>query len=110
LTRTHVRAAALELPGTEEKSHFGKADFRVGNRIFATLPEKRRAVIKLTPDQQSILTAAEPAIFAALAGGWGRKGWTSIRLDACDLLPLKSALTTAWRNAAPQALRKDGSR
>ena len=31
------RQIALKLPGAEEGSHMGAADFRVGGRIFATL-------------------------------------------------------------------------
>ena len=101
-----VRRLALALPGAEEKSHFEKPDFRVRNRIFATLPEDGHAVVKLTRDQQEMLTASEPAIFQAVNGGWGRQGWTRILLAAADELTLKSALVTAWRNVAPVALRK----
>ena len=101
-----VRRLALALPEAEEKSHFGKADFRVRNRIFATLPDADTAVVKLTREQQEMLTDAEPVIFAPLPGGWGRQGWTRVVLAAADELTLKSALLTAWRNIAPVSLRK----
>lgn len=100
-----VRRLALSLPEAEEKSHFGTADFRVRNRIFATLPEDSRAVVKLTRDQQEMMTGSEPSIFQPVKGGWGRHGWTTLVLAAADEVTLKSALTTAWRNVAPAKLR-----
>jgi hypothetical protein len=100
------RDIALALPEAEEKSHFGKPDFRVRNRIFGTLPDAGRAVIKLTPEEQSVLTAAEPAIFRPVKGGWGRQGWTELDLAAADETTLRSACWMAWRNAAPPALKK----
>ena len=39
MNATDMRRLSLEMPEAEEKSHFGKADFRVRNRIFATLPD-----------------------------------------------------------------------
>ena len=100
------RSLALALPGAEEKSHFGKADFRVRNRIFASLPDPSRGVIKLTPDEQAMMVGAEPGIFAPIKGGWGRQGWTSVDLSAADDKTLAGALRTAWRNVAPAILRK----
>lgn len=98
------RRAALLLPETEEKSHFGKADFRVRNRIFASLPDAATAVLKLTREQQDMLTGAEPGLFAAIRGGWGARGWTRLALGDCDQATLHSALWMAWRNAAPASL------
>lgn len=101
-----VRRLALQMPEAAEKSHFGKADFRVRNRIFATLPDAVTAVVKLTRDQQDMLTAAEPSIFAPVPGGWGRQGSTRVTLAAADEVTLRSAVVTAWRNVAPVSLRK----
>jgi hypothetical protein len=101
-----MRRMALALPEAEEKSHFGTADFRVRNHIFATLPEATHAVVKLTHEQQEMLTASEPAIFQPVKGGWGRQGWTRVSLAEADEVTLRSALLTAWRNVAPAKLRK----
>jgi hypothetical protein len=100
------RRAALLLPDAEEKSHFGKADFRVRNRIFASLPDAASAVLKLTREQQDMLNDAEPALFAAISGGWGARGWTRLALENCDEATLQSVLWMAWRNAAPAGLVK----
>ena len=82
----------------------GHPDFRVRNKIFASLPDETRLVVKLTPEQQEIMAGAEPKMFAPVKGGWGRQGWTSVMLAAVDETTLKSALTTAWRNVAPKKL------
>lgn len=100
------RRIALELPEAEEKSHFGKPDFRVRDRIFATLPPGGRAVFKLTPDEQAMLAEAEPAIFRPVKGGWGRQGWTEADLTTADETTLRSVCRMAWRNAAPAKLGK----
>lgn len=84
----------------------GHPDFRVRGRIFATLrPEEGRAVVKLASEEQAVLVEAEPAVFAPVAGGWGRQGWTSVILESADEATLRSALATAWRNVAPKRLR-----
>lgn len=101
-----LRRIALSLPGAEEKSHFDKPDFRVRNRIFATLPPGGKAVVKLTPEQQEIMCGAEPATFQPVKGGWGHQGWTEVALAVAGEVTLRSALTTAWRNVAPAKLLK----
>lgn len=97
--------SALALPEAEEGSHFGKRDFRVRGKIFASLPTPRQAVLKLTIEEQELLTSTEPDIFFRIPGGWGRKGWTSVALDKCDGDTLTGALRMAWRNVAPTSLR-----
>ncbi len=105
MTPDDYRAIALALPGASESAHMGHPDFRVGGRIFATLwPDENRGVALLTPDEQEMLVTAEPAIFAPVPGGWGRKGSTNISLEAADAATVRSALTLAWRRRAPKTL------
>ncbi|WP_432286782.1 MmcQ/YjbR family DNA-binding protein [Aminobacter sp. BA135] len=106
MTPEDVRRIALELPGATEKSHFGKPDFRVRDRVFATLPGDGNAVIKLTRDQQEVMCGAETTVFRPVEGGWGKQGWTRVMLQAADEPTLRSALVAAWRNTAPVTLRK----
>jgi hypothetical protein len=103
MTKDGLRRLALALAGAEEKSHFGKADFRVRDKIFASLKDDETGVIKLTPEQQAMMTDAEPGIFQPIPGGWGRKGWTKIILAKADEITLRSALQTSWRNLAPKS-------
>ena len=78
-------------------------------RVFATLgyPDKGWGMVKLTPEQQSVLVAAEPEMFRPVPGGWGRRGSTNVRLAAVDRTTLLGALTHAWRNVAPKSLLKE---
>ena len=105
MTQTIFRRLALALPGAEEKSHLGKADFRVKNKIFATLLDAETGVVKLAPEQQEMMVDAEPDIFNPIRGGWGRQGWTRVILANADEATLKSALRSAWGNVAPKALK-----
>ena len=81
----------------------GHPDFRVRNKIFASI-DRGRLVVKLTPEQQSIMSEAEPTIFSPVKGGWGNQGWTAVDFAAADALTMKSALLTAWKNVAPKKL------
>ena len=100
-----VRALALMLPETVAGAHSGNPDFRVGGRIFATLwVEEARVVLRLAPEHQAMLVEGEPDLFCPVAGAWGRRGWTSLDLDAADEETLRAALLAAWRATAPEAI------
>jgi hypothetical protein len=109
MSSNRFRQIARRLPGVIEGSHQGHADFRAGKRIFATLgyPDKDWGMVKLTPEQQSVLVEAEPAIFRPVPGGWGRQGSTHVRLAKADPATLQSALRLAWTNVAPKSLLKE---
>jgi hypothetical protein len=104
MTLDEARRLALALPEAVESAHMGHPDFRVRNKIFASMPDASRLVVKLTPEQQEVMVDAEPGIFAPVNGGWGRQGWTSVMFDAADAATMRSALTTAWKNVAPKRL------
>lgn len=101
---SRFRKAALALSDAIESSHFGKADFRIGKRIFATLgyPDENWGTLKLTAEQQAMLVDAEPQTFRPVPGGWGRQGYTNVRLAKADATTLKSAMAMAWGNVAPK--------
>ncbi|MCF8507638.1 MAG: MmcQ/YjbR family DNA-binding protein [Hyphomonadaceae bacterium] len=99
---------ALALPDVDEGQHQGGADLRVAGKIFAS-PAVRAggaAYLKLTPEQQQMLCAAEPEAFAPVVGGWGLKGATWFYPKHADVSTAKGALWMAWRNAAPKSLLK----
>src|SRR5437660_1703355 len=80
ITDAQMRAIALELPDTQERSHFGHPDFRVKNRIFATLwPDQNRSVLRLTFEDQAAALLSNPAA-CSIPSGAGRVGWTSVDL------------------------------
>lgn len=106
MSTARFRSLALALPEAVEKSHFGKADFRVRDRIFAGFTEQGMAYVKLTPEQQQLLVSAEGECIAPIKGGWGRKGWTTVDQAKGDEALLKSVLFMAWKNVAPKSLQK----
>jgi hypothetical protein len=101
-----LQRLALMLPEAEEKSHFENPDFRVRDKIFASLKSERFAVLKLKPEEQKIVTDSEPDVFAAAAGSWGKQGWTEVFLPDVNEVSLKSTLRMAWKNVAPKLLYK----
>jgi hypothetical protein len=94
------RKLALSLEGAIESAHMGHPDFRLNNRIFATLSyqDKGSGVLKLTPEQQESFVAEQPDCFSPVHGGWGRSGMTFIHLAQADEALIEGALATAYRN------------
>ena len=104
VTTAAFRKLALALPQAIEAPHFDATSFRVNKKIFATLGEAEgRAVVKLTREQQEMMSSAEPKVFAAVPS-WGKHGWTYLHLANADADIVRSALTTSWRNVAPKKL------
>jgi len=111
------RRIALSLAGTEEGSHMGACDFRVGGRIFATLASQDKGYgnLMLTPEQQAEFVRELPEVFLPIAGGWGKMGMTHIRLGQASEEILAGALRTAWglrqeKNASSKRKNKSAPR
>ena len=102
MTPAGFRKLALALEGASEGAHGGHADFRAAGKVFATMgyPEKAWAMVKLTPDQERMLCAAEPEIFRPVTGGWGLRGATNLNLAAADPRTARSALAMALQNVS----------
>lgn len=109
MTADDFRELALSLPEAVEASHMNHPDFRVGNKVFATLayPDKEHAVVILPLDQQAKFTAHSPKAFAVVKGFWGKRGATQIRLENATRANLLAALSAAWRRIAPKRLTKE---
>jgi hypothetical protein len=112
MTVADFRRLALSLPGAEEGSHMGSADFRVGGRIFATLASQKQGYgnLMLTPEQQADFVAEQPDVFLPVAGGWGRNGATHIRLAKATEDLLAGALRTAWKIRIDKNAKKKPAR
>jgi hypothetical protein len=110
MTPADFRRIALSLPHTEESSHMGSPDFRVGGHIFATLASEKQGYgnLMLTPELQQSFLSDQPEIFLPIAGGWGRMGATHIRLAPCTKDILNGALLAAYnlRRQKNEAARK----
>jgi hypothetical protein len=99
MTADDFRRIALSLEGSEEGSHFGAADFRVGGRIFATLAAQAQGYgnLMLAPEQQAAFVAEAPEVFLPVQGGWGRNGATHLKLAVAHEDLAYGALQTAWK-------------
>jgi hypothetical protein len=93
------RRIALAFPGAEEGSHMGHADFRIGGKIFATLPKEGWGMVSLMPEQQEDFMTLSDS-FEPAAGAWGRAGSTLVRLESVTEELLDAALAAAWRKRA----------
>jgi hypothetical protein len=112
MTPASFRKLALSLEGASESGHGGHPDFRAGGKVFASMgyPDASSAVVKLTPEQQEMLVAAEAAIFSPVKGAWGLRGYTRVHLPAADMKTMKSALAMAWQNVLSPAPSQRGAR
>jgi hypothetical protein len=99
MTPTEFRRLALRIPETVESAHMNHPDFRVAGKIFATLgyPDKDHGVVILPIEEQARFLRKNPKAFAPAKGAWGKRGSTTVRLDAVDKATLQSALEIAWR-------------
>jgi hypothetical protein len=106
MTAEDFRAIALSLPEVTEQSHMHHPDFRVRGKIFATLgyPDENWAMVKLLPEQQHELLKSDPKTYAS-KGVWGSRGATLVKLKSAKKAPIRVALESAWRNAAPKSLK-----
>ena len=106
------RRLALQFHGAVESAHMGHPDFRLNDRIFATLSaqDKGDGVLKLTPEQQQTFIAEQPQSFSPVQGGWGRMGMTFIHLEHADEALIAGALSTAYHNLQKKQSEKKSNK
>jgi predicted DNA-binding protein (MmcQ/YjbR family) len=91
-----VRELVAELPGSLAGAHHGHADFRVKNKVFATLSEAEdRAGLRLGQLEARELALREPAVFR-LVSDREPHAWVSALLSVVDESVLADLLETAW--------------
>jgi hypothetical protein len=112
VTARQFASIALSLPDAVEGAHMDHSDFRVKGKIFASLPNESQGVLKLTPEQQAGLVAADPEVYSPCAGAWGRRGWTFMELKAAKVAEVRLTVEAAWKNVAivPTPKRKTARR
>jgi hypothetical protein len=104
MTEKDFRRIALGMKDAIESAHMGHPDFRVHNRIFATLhADLKYGMVNLTPEQQARFVADAPDAFKPESGAWGVQGSTAVRLDRVEEDMLGEAMTLAWRNTSEKA-------
>ena len=111
VTANDFRRIALGLNDTVEGAHMGHPDFRVQNRIFASLnAEQTIGTVKLTPDAQQRFMAIDATVFVPASGAWGLQGWTAVHLVSADPEAAGEALTSAWQSMQAQGPSKKNTR
>lgn len=96
MTDDDFRDLALTLDGAVEGAHMGHPDFRVNNRIFASLRHGgATAMVKITPELQAALVREHPKAFVPSPGAWGRGGCTDVILKQARVPAVRGALHLA---------------
>jgi uncharacterized protein (DUF169 family) len=103
LTHDDFRRIALALSDAVEGAHMGHPDFRVRNRIFATIhTDPGHGMVKLTPEQQQAFVRDFPKVFAPESGAWGRGGSTRVIFSEADEELVGEVMTLAWQNVSDE--------
>ena len=111
-----VRAAALQLPATEERLSHGQPTFFVAGKQFAQFRDNhhgdRKTVVCVrvsNPDEQAMLIEADPDTYSKPAY---MPSWLGISLtgDDVDWDHVADRIATSWELAAPRRLLEAGGR
>jgi hypothetical protein len=101
-----VRRYALALPEAVEAPHFDYASFRIGGKIFATMPpDGAHLHVFVGEEQRETALALHPEAVEKLF--WGQKACgLRIALDATKPAVVETLLRQAWAQRAPKRLPK----
>lgn len=99
-----IRKIALAFPGSSEAPHFEKSSFRVGTKIFATVPEDQLHFNVLLDEAEARASVAEcPEACAEL--WWGKRiCGVTVHLPAASGDLVAELLETAWRDTASKKI------
>ena len=103
MTEDDVRSMALALPGTSEAPHHQRTSFRVGGKIFATMPPDGASVNVLLDEEEARAAAEESPDWVELLW-WGRRlSGVQVTLADADADILAELLEVAYERCAPRA-------
>ena len=94
---------ALALPESAEQDHHGRPSFRVGGRIFTTLPDGEHLNVMVDELAANAAVATHPEACEELWWGRRRRG-VRVTLDAATPVLLEDLLHDAWQRKAPAQL------
>ena len=103
VSRDQARTLALALPEAVEQDHHGRASFRVGGRIFATLWDESHTNVML--DEDGIRTFAQQHPAACQEFWWGKR-LRAVQVDLNQATPglVADLYEQAWERMAPKRL------
>jgi hypothetical protein len=113
-----VRAAALELPDTEERLSHGQPTFFVAGKQFAQFRDNHHGdgktvvcVRTSSLDEQAMLLETDPETYSKPAY-LGPTGWVSVNLAGpeVDWDHVINRIAASWELAAPRSLLEAGGR
>lgn len=92
----------MAFPDTVEMPHFEKTSFRIKKKkIFMTMDEQKSfAVLKFTPEDQSVFSSSPDGSIEPIPNKWGLQGWTRVNLKKVKKSLFKDALTCAWNTVS----------
>ena len=111
-----IRAAALELPGTEERLSHGQPTFFVGGKQFAQFRDnhhgdgKTVVCVRVSSiDEQAMLIETDPETYSKPAY---LPTWVSINVagEKVDWDHVSDRIAESWELAAPRRLLEAGGR
>jgi hypothetical protein len=98
-----VRDLALALPGSFEADHWGNPSFRVGGKIFATVPDPKHLNVMIDPFDVEAAVRANPLALTPLQ--WGKEiAGVQVTLAKAPRKLVAVLLESAWRRRAPRRL------
>jgi hypothetical protein len=102
-THESLRRFALALPEAIQQDHHGMVSFRVGNKIFATVPDHDH--IRIMVDESEILAAVAEDPLACEPFFWGNR-LACVVVNTLRARPelVTELLTEAWLRKAPKRL------
>jgi hypothetical protein len=99
-----VRRYALSLPEVTEEPHHHFSSFRVGGKIFVTVPPGEEYIHVFVAEQQRELALKlEPEYMEKLLWG-GKVVGLRVALATARLAVVKPLISQAWSNKAPKTV------
>ena len=97
-----ARKYALSLPGASEQPHFNYASFRVGKKIFVTVPPDGDHLHIFVPEEvRESALAMHPQFVEKLT--WGSKVvGVRVDLEPASASVVNQLVLEAWRHKAPK--------
>lgn len=99
-----VRRHVLSLPEVTEEPHHHFSSFRVGGKIFVTVPPDQEVIhVFLSEQQRELALKLEPEYLEKLFWG-GKVVGLRVVLAMAQLAMVKRLVSQAWSHKAPKAV------
>lgn len=103
MLRSDACAIALALPEVTEQDHHGRPSYRVGGKIFTTVPDDEHLHVMVDEHDIRAAVADDPAAYQEK--WWGRRlACVRVDLAKADRERVVELIDAAWRRKAPRRL------